>query len=253
MIITVAFGKGGTGKTSTACAIVNYAKQKGKSVLAVDCDPQSNFTYALGGDASKVGLYDVITNRQTAGSVIQTTPQSMLIPAGLNLAAAETEILNRPGRDFILKKAIEPLKKQFDLVVVDTQPDLGVLLVNALFASDAVLLPMQANSFSIMGLYQMENTISQVNEVRESLNTDPLQVLGIVLTKYKPRQTLATDLRESIEEQAQAMGTKLLNTYIREAVAVEQAQALQKSLFEYAPRSNAAIDYAKLCDELKLF
>ena len=138
------------------------------------------------------------------------------------------------------------------MVVVDTQPDLGVLLVNALFASDAVLLPMQANSFSIMGLYQMENTISQVNEVRESLNTDPLQVLGIVLTKYKPRQTLATDLRESIEEQAQAMGTKLLNTYIREAVAVEQAQALQKSLYEYAPRSNAAIDYANLYKELNI-
>ena len=107
---------------------------------------------------------------------------------------------------------------------------------------------MQANSFSIMGLYQMRETISQV----QRYCNPALTVAGIVLTKYKPRQTLANDLRESIVQQAQEMGTKVFDTYIREGVAVEQAQAMQQSLFDYAPNSNPAKDYAALFEEMHI-
>lgn len=248
MILTIAFGKGGTGKTSTAQALTNWERMHGKSVLCIDCDPQSNFTYCLGGDPSGRGLYDILTGSATAESVIQHTAQADVIAAGLILAAAEQAIMNRPGRDFILREALKPIKDKYDFIVLDTQPDLNCLLINALSVSDAVLLPMQANSFAIMGLYQMRDTITQVQKY---CNPD-LKVSGIVLTKYKPRQTLAADLRESIVKQAQDMGTKVFDTYIRESVSVEQAQALRQSLFEYAPKSNPALDYAALFAEMHL-
>ncbi len=248
MIYTIAFGKGGTGKTSSAAALVNYARMQGRSVLAIDADPQANFTYALKGNPASPGLFDILTDRAQAADVLQHTQQTDLISAGLNLAAGEQAIAGRPGRDFILRDALKDIRKKYDLIVIDTQPDLNTLLINALSASDAVLLPMQANSFSIMGLYQMQETISQV---RRFCNPG-LTVAGIVLTKYKPRQTLAQDMRESIVQQAQAMGTKVFDTYIRENVAVEQAQALQQSLFEYAGNSNAATDYRKLFAEMQI-
>ena len=248
MILTVAFGKGGTGKTSTACALANYARMKGRSVLSIDADPQANFTFALQGDAAAPGLYDVLTDKAQAADVIQQTPQTHLIAAGLNLAAAEQAIAGRPGRDFILKDALQNVREQYELIVIDTQPDLNSLLINALSVSDAVLLPMQANSFSIMGLYQMRQTISQVKRYCNPA----LTVAGILLTKYKPRQTLATDLREDIVQQAQEMGTKVFDTYIREGVAVEQAQAMRQSLFDYAPNANPTKDYAALFEEMHI-
>jgi chromosome partitioning protein len=248
MVITIAFGKGGSCKTTTAAALVNYAKSKGKTVLAIDCDPQGNFTFALNGDATAPGLHSVLIDGMAAADAVQTTEQADLIAAGLDLAAAETAIANRPGRDFILRKAIEPLRNKYDYIVLDTQPDLNSIIINALTAADAVLLPIQANSFSMMGLYQMQTTISQVQQY---CNPE-LTIAGIVLTKYKPRQTLAKDLRDSIAEQAQEMGTRLFDTFIREAAAVEQAQAMQQSLFEYAPRSTAAQDYAALFHEMKI-
>ena len=248
MILTVAFGKGGSCKTTTVCALVNYARMKGKSVLCVDADPQANATFALQGNAAAPGLYEVMTGQTQAAQAIQQTPQTHLIAAGLNMAQLEQKIADEKERDFILKKALQPLRNVYDLIVIDTQPDLNTILVNALSASDAVLLPMQANSFAIMGLYQMQATITQV---RNRCNP-ALTIAGILLTKYKPRQTLATDLRESIVQQAEAMGTQVFDTYIREGVAVEQAQAMRQSLFDYAPNSNPAKDYAALFEEMNI-
>lgn len=248
VIITVAFGKGGTGKTSTAAALVNYARMQGKSVLAIDCDPQSNFTFALQGNPKLPGLFEVLTGQTHPTQAIQQTPQTHLISAGLKMINAEQAIVNKPGRDFLLRQAVDPLKENYDIIVIDTQPDLNTILVNALSASDTVLLPMQANSFSIMGLYQMRETISQVRR----RSNPALAVAGIVLVKYKPRQTLAKDMRENIAKIAQGMGTKVFRSFIREAVAVEQAQAMQQSLFEYAPRSNPSKDYKALFAEMQI-
>ena len=246
MIVTIAFGKGGVGKTSTAHALVNYAVEQGKKVLAIDAGLQANLTFALKGNPAAPGLFAVLTGQAQITDVIQETQQAHIVSSGLNLAAAEQAIAGKPGRDFILRKALEPVKRQYDLIVIDTQPELNSLQINALSASDRVILPMQANSFSVMGLYQMQETISQV---RTYCNPD-LQISGIILTKYKPRQPLANDLRAAITMQAQTMGTKVFETYIREGVAVEQAQAMQQSLFEYAPRSNPAQDYRKLFIEM---
>lgn len=248
MILTVAFGKGGTGKTSTAAALANRAKDLGRRVLSVDCDPQANFTFALGGNPAAPGLFAVLTGQTRAIDVIQHTQQTDLISAGRDLSAAELFIMNKPGRDFILKQALEPLRGLYDLIILDTQPDLNTLLINALTASDSVILPMQTDSFSIMGLYQMQTTIGQVKE-----RCNPaLAVAGILLTRYNPRQTLANDLKAAIEDQARTMGTKVFNTYIREGVTIKKAQALQQSIFSYAPNSNPANDYKALFDEMAL-
>lgn len=244
MIVSLAFGKGGTGKTSTACALANYAREDGRRVLCVDCDPQSNFTYALGGDPSQPGLYAVLTGRADVGDVLQSTGQGDLLPAGLDLAAAEGVIAKRPGT---LRAALEPVKASYDLIVIDTQPSLSNVQFNALVASDSVVLPMEADVFSIMGLYQMAQTVEQARK-----HNPGLKVAGILLTKYKPRQVLANDIREDIEQQAQAMGTRVFDTYIREGVAVKQAQAMQQSIFEYSPRSNPAKDYRALFSEIGL-
>lgn len=246
MIITVAFGKGGVGKTSTACALANCAREHGKRVLCVDCDPQGNFTYCLGGDLYAEGLFSVMTGSASCADVIQSTGQGDLIPSGLlDLAGIEPSMAEDTT---MLGKSLASVRDLYDHIIIDTLPSLNGIQYSALCASDGVLLPMEADSFSIMGLYQMAATI---NDVRSHRNPE-LDVMGIVLTKHKPRQRLASDLREAIEGQAERMGTKVLHTYIREGVAVKQAQAMKQSIFEYAPKSNPARDYAALYEELGL-
>lgn len=248
MILTVAFGKGGTGKTSTAHAFANYARMKGKSVLSIDADKQANFSFALGGNPTHAGLSEIMTGEAQPAQVIQQTSQTHLIPPGIDLARAQQLIINRPGRDFILKNALREVREQYDMIIIDTPPDLNTILVNALSASDSVLLPMQANSFSFLGLYQIGETISQVQEYCNP----SLTIEGIVLTRFKARQILATDMRDSIIQQAQEMNTRVFDTYIREGVAVEQSQAMQQSLFDFAPRSNPAQDYMNLFEEMNI-
>ena len=248
MILTVAMGKGGTAKSTTTAAIANLARMNGEKVLVLDIDPQGNCTAALGGDNGGAGMYDLLTRKSKPAKLIQRTPQADLIPAGEELANAIAAIQNKPGRDNILKAALAPVVGLYDLIIIDTPPDINTLLINALAASDTVLLPMQATLFCFMGLQQMGETIAQV---KEYCNPN-LGITGIVLTKHNPRSALARDIVPEIQQQAQAMGTKVFNTHIRQAAAVEQAQIMRQSIFEYAPRSTAAADYMALYAEMNL-
>lgn len=248
MILTVAMGKGGSGKTTTADCIASAARRYGKMVLCIDCDPQANLTAAMGGNPGAPGLFELLTDRTTADEAIQITDRGDLIAGSINLAAAEQVIQNKPGRDFILKTALQPILSDYDLVICDTPPALNSMLVNALAASDQVLLTLQARSFAIMGLFQIAETIKQVQKY---CNPD-LAVAGILYTQHNPRRALARDFTEAVQQQAQAMGTKVFSTFIRTAEAIPQAQATQKSIFAYAPNSNPAQDYDQLYQELKL-
>lgn len=247
MVLTIAFSKGGTGKTSTANSLNAAARRDGKRTLSIDADPQGNLTLNMGGNPGLPGLYHVLTERIDAAEAIQETEQGDLLSAGLNLTAAEQEIERKPGRDFILRTALAPVLPRYDLIVIDTPPALGSLLVNALSASDFVLLPMQVRTFAIMGLYQIAETIAQVQKYCRPT----LSVCGILYTQYIPNRSLSRDLSDSIQEQARAMGTTVCGTYIRPAEAVPQAQAVQQSIFDYAPRSHPAEDYQNLYQELK--
>lgn len=247
-IISVANQKGGTAKTSTAHALVTGAAYKGKRSLAIDFDPQGNLSFIMGADANRAGAYELMKQQAKAAQIVQYTSQGDIIPASLNLAAADTEFSGKPGRDFFLQAALEPLQDAYDVVVIDTPPTLGTLLVNALTASDEVIIPMNADILSLQGLYQLAETISQV----KSFCNKGLKVTGILLTRYSGRTVLARDIKETIEAKCAELGIPLLNTVIRDGVAVREAQTTQESLFAYAPNSNPAKDYLQLFDEINL-
>ena len=247
-IISVANQKGGTAKTSTAHALVTGAAYKGKRSLAIDFDPQGNLSFIMGADASRAGAYELMKQHAKAAQIVQYTSQGDIIPASLNLAAADTEFSGKPGRDFFLQAALAPLQDAYDVAVIDTPPTLGTLLVNALTASDEVIIPMNADILSLQGLYQLAETIDQV----KSFCNKGLKVTGILLTRYSGRTVLARDIKETIEAKCAELGIPLLNTVIRDGVAVREAQTTQESLFAYAPNSNPAKDYLQLFDEINL-
>ena len=247
-IISVANQKGGTAKTSTAHALVTGAAYKRKSSLAIDFDPQGIRSFMMGADANRAGAYELMKQKAQAERIIQRTCQGDIIPASLNLAAADIEFSGKPGRDFFLQAALEPLQDAYDVAVIDTPPTLGTLLVNALTASDEVIIPMNADILSLQGLYQLAETINQV----KSFCNKGLKVTGILLTRYSGRTVLARDIKETIEAKCAELGIPLLNTVIRDGVAVREAQTTQESLFAYAPNSNPAKDYLQLFDEINL-
>ena len=247
-IISVANQKGGTAKTSTAHALATGAAYKGKRSLAIDFDPQGNLSFIMGADANRAGAYELMKQQAKAAQIVQYTSQGDIIPASLNLAAADIEFSGKPGRDFFLQAALEPLQDAYDVAVIDTPPTLGTLIVNALTASDEVIIPMNADILSLQGLYQLAETIDQV----KSFCNKGLKVTGILLTRYSGRTVLARDIKETIEAKCAELGIPLLNTVIRDGVAVREAQTTQESLFAYAPNSNPAKDYLQLFDEINL-
>ena len=247
-IISVANQKGGTAKTSTAHALATGAAYKGKRSLAIDFDPQGNLSFIMGADASRAGAYELMKQQAKAAQIVQYTSQGDIIPASLNLAAADIEFSGKPGRDFFLQAALEPLQDAYDVAVIDTPPTLGTLLVNALTASDEVIIPMNADILSLQGLYQLAETINQV----KSFCNKRLKVTGILITRYSGRTVLARDIKETIEAKCAELGIPVLNTVIRDGVAVREAQTTQESLFAYTPNSNPAKDYLQLFDEINL-
>ena len=247
MILTISSQKGGTGKTTSAAALATWATLHGMDALAVDLDPQGSLTYILKGDGNGPGSYELLKGLP-ARQIIQTDRAGMpdIIPASLQLAGADAEYSNKPGRDFLLKRGLEPVKGKYGLIVVDSPPTLSTLLVNALTASDTVIIPVQADTFAIQSIYQLADTIAQVTQYCNPA----LTVGGVFVTRYSGRTVLARDMREALGEKCQQMGLKLFNTAIREGIAVKEAQTMRESLFTYSPRSKPAQDYEALIKEI---
>lgn len=234
-VITVAIQKGGTGKTTTAAILAQAAVARGLQVLAVDLDPQRNLSYALGENtaAATGNAYNLLTGAP-ATECIQATGQALdLIPADRDLAT----ITSGTGSARRLRAALEPVKSDYDLIVIDTPPTAGELQYNALMAADGLIIPLQADAYNLQSLYQMAATAQQI----QKSNAD-LQILGIVFTQYDGRSIISRQMQTTIINSAGKMGVPYLGA-IRGAVAVKEAAALQQSLYQYAPKSKPAADY----------
>ncbi len=244
-VFTIINQKGGVGKSTTASAIGAGLSIKGYSVLLVDLDAQGNLTYTMGADNSGITSLDLLERTATAERAIQRTRNGDIIPASPQLYGADSSI-NAMGKEYRLRDALEPVKKKYDYIIVDTPPALGILAVNALTACTGVIIPAQADIYSLQAIGQLHSTIQTVKR-----HCNPsLKVYGIVLTRYSPRTIVSRDLAEMILQTAKKFNTKLFDTAIRESVTIREAQARQMNIFTYAPKSKAADDYRALIDEI---
>lgn len=239
-VLAVAIQKGGTGKTTTAAVLAQAAAHKGQKVLAIDLDPQGNLSFAAGADTKRAGSYDLL-NGTPAAEAIQSLQQGFdIIPASWNLA---TEATSR-GSATRLKAAIEPLKKKYDLIIIDTPPTAGELQYNALFAATGLIIPLEADIFSLQSLYQITQTARQIQETNKKL-----VIKGFVITQLDSRSTIAKQMQENVIIAANKNNIPYLGS-IRTGVAIKEAAALQQNLYDYAPKSNPAKDYLALLEQL---
>jgi len=242
--------KGGVGKTTTAHAIGAGLKRRGRKVLFVDLDAQGNLSYSLGADTTRLNAYDLLVGGTPAQGITQRTKQGDVIPSSMydgdkSLSLADVKLTGE-GMHNRLKKGLQPILDQYDHIIIDTPPALGLLAVNAMTASDQLIIPIQADIYSLHGQAELFDTIQMV---RKYANPS-LEILGILLVRFNPRAILSRDVAEESKKIAEMMETRLFKTYIRECIAIKEAQYLQKSIFEYAPKSNASKDYGNLLKEL---
>lgn len=241
-VIAIVNRKGGVGKTATAQALGAGLIKKGCSVLYIDLDSQTNLTYGLGADAGGLSSMDVLAGDATAQEAIQHTQQGDVIAGAEALAGADAAI-DGTGKEYRLKEALEGL--QYDYCIIDTPAALGTLTVNALTAADSVIIPVQAEVYSLQGIGQLSKTIEAV---KKYCNRN-LYIRGILITRYNGRAIISRDMQANLEDAAQQLKTRLYSTPIRECVSIKEAQAQQQDIYSYAPRSNAAKDYAAFIEE----
>ena len=242
--IAIVNRRGGVGKTATAHAIGAGLARKGYKTLFVDLDSQCNLTFDVGGNPAPLTSMEVLSGTATAQEAIQHTKGGDIIPASPSLAVADTTITDT-GKEYRLKEALAGL--DYDYIIIDTPPALGVLTVNALTASTSAIIPAQAEVHSIQGIGLLYEVIRAVQKY-----TNPaLTIKGILITRYNGRAILSRDMKSNLEATAKELGTKVFTTPIRECTAIKEAQATQSDIYSYAPKSNATADYTALLNELE--
>ena len=243
--IAIVNRRGGVGKTVTAHAIGAGLAIRGYRTLFIDLDSQCNLTFDVGAKTAPLTSMEVLSGTATAKEAIQHTQGGDIIPASPSLAVTDTT-LEGTGKEYRLKEALEPIAGEYDYIIIDTPPALGVLTVNALTACNSAIIPAQAEVHSIQGIGLLYETIRAVQKY-----TNPsLAIKGILITRYNGRAILSRDMKENLEATAKELGTKVFNTPIRECTAIKEAQATQSNIFTYAPKSNATTDYTALIQDI---
>lgn len=243
-IVSIINQKGGVGKSTTSQSLAAGLSLKGYKVLLIDMDSQGNLSFSVGADKESVSTLEVLKRQASAEEALQHIGNLDIIPASISLAGADMQ-LTEMGKEYRLKEAIEPLKKGYDYIIIDTPPALGILTINALTASDSVIIPAQADIYSIDAIGQLYGTI---RAVKQYTNKD-LTITGILLTRFSDRTVLSRDLANMIKGTAEQLGTRLFNSTIREAIAIKEAQASKTDIFAYAPKSKVAADYMGFVEE----
>ena len=244
-IITVTNQKGGAGKTTTVDAALAGLKNKGFKVLAIDLDPQCNLTFSHNADLSMPTILDVMAKESPVEDAIQHTSRGDLIAGSKQLSRAEM-IFTETGKEYILKEVFDSIKTKYDFILIDTPPALGILTINALTACNSVVIPAQADIYSVQGIERLFDTIKSVKQYTNS----KIKVAGILLTRYSDRTVLSKTMADMANKIGSKMNTKVFNSSIREAIAIKEAQLSQQSIFDYAKNSNVAEDYENFINEL---
>ncbi len=246
-ILAISNQKGGVGKTTTTVNLSAALAKNGQRVLVVDLDPQGNASSGLGYPRTEVsaGIYDALLDYREIESIRLSTDMAklQLIPASRDLVGAEVELVDEPGRERRLRKVLNGIRDEYDWIIIDCPPSLGLLTLNALTAADSVLIPLQAEYYAMEGLGELLRTIGAV---RKSLNPDLVRE-GIVLTMVDNRNNLC---REVVAQTRELFEDDVFETSIPRNVRLGEAPSFGKSIVEYDPRSKGARAYLKLAKEL---
>lgn len=244
-IIALVNQKGGVGKTTSTINLGAGLARAGKRVLLVDLDPQANLSTSLGIDAYGSGLtvYEVLRGDLNAIQAFRDKAGYQVLPASIDLSGAEIELSTAAGREFLLKEALQPLMSQYDYVLLDCAPSLGLLTLNALTLATEVFIPLQSEFLALQGMSKLLKT---VEVVQRRLNPQ-LHIAGIIGTLYDGRKRLNREVISKISEYFQ---DKLFQTMIRDNVSLAEAPSYGLDIFAYKPESTGAQDYEKLTQEV---
>ena len=245
-IVAIANQKGGVGKTTTAINLASTLGILDKKVLLIDSDPQANTTAGVGISEADVeyGLYDCLVDKNSITKAIVETeiPNLDLLPSNIDLVGAEIELVNKSKREYCLKKALKKVKDDYDYIIIDCLPSLGLLTLNALTAADSVLIPVQCEVFSLAGLGKLKRTIQGV---QNEFNND-LEIEGIILSMYDSRLRMANMV---VEEVKNLISDKIFETIIHRNSKIGESPSVGKPVILYDASSKGAINFLNLATE----
>jgi chromosome partitioning protein len=246
-IIACANQKGGVGKTTTVVSLAAYLASDGQRVLLVDMDPQGNATSGIGidKDAVTVSVYDVLLGDVPVAEATQqsSVPNLSVLPSNRGLAGAEVELVPRSGRERRLKRVLDGTEDEYDFVLLDCPPSLGLITVNALTAADSVLIPLQCEYYALEGLSQL---LATIDLIRDHLNPG-LALKGVVLTMHDGRTSLAADVTSEVR---QHLGAQVFDAVVPRSVRLAEAPSYGQPISEYSPGSRGALAYQAITAEL---
>lgn len=244
-IIAISNQKGGVGKTTTTASLIAGLANRGYKTLGIDMDPQGNLTDSFGAEAyEKPTAYELIKEEIPVQNIVQRIHNFDLIPSNIMLAGAEQE-LTQTGKEHRLKETVKPIQNNYDYIIIDTPPSLGVLTVNAFTFADEVIIPTTAGIFAAKGIQQLYKTIKSVQRYCNA-NVD---IKGILITRFDSRTNIGKQIKYLTEQLGEHIQTIVFNTSIRNGIAIEEAQANSRDIFSYSKDSNVAKDYDAFINE----